>query len=67
MPDTDCRLHPHRIRIGLQVLLLLPTIFVQPLQEVALPVEQSNSYERDIEIGASGLMCELSGKNSEAS
>lgn len=44
----------HRVRVESRVVLLLPSVRVQPLPEVALPVEKSDRDERDAEI-ARGL------------
>src|ERR1035438_7263795 len=47
---SNRRLHRQLIHIGLEILLALPSSLVETLQEVALPVEQADADERNIQV-----------------
>src|SRR5579863_8857259 len=48
---ADCRLQWQLIDIRLQILFLLPTVAIQALAKISLPVKQSDADERNGEIG----------------
>ena len=47
---ADGRLHGQLIHIVCQILLALPTAFVEPLQKVALPVEKADADQRNVQV-----------------
>src|SRR5579864_6100461 len=56
--------HGHLADVGLEVLFLLPTVPVQLLPEIALPVEQTDAHQRKPQVGCA--LDVVPGENSES-
>src|SRR5262252_4503055 len=48
---ADGRFHRQLVDVGPEVLFSLPTLTVQPLTKISLPVEQSNADQRYVQVG----------------
>ena len=62
--EPDGGLHGELVDVGLEVLFLLPALFVEVLQEVALAVEEADADEGNVEIG--GALDVVAGEDAEA-
>ncbi len=49
---ADRGLHREKVHVGVQILFLLPAGLVQVLAEIALAIKQSDSDERNVEVGS---------------
>src|ERR1700691_4341217 len=61
---SNSEFHGELIDVGVEVLLPLPALLVQVLQEVALPIKQADADERNAEVG--GALDVVSSKHAQA-
>src|SRR6266702_7483936 len=48
--EANRGLHGQLVHIGLQVLFPLPSVLIQSLQKISLPIKQANTDQRDVQI-----------------